>query len=132
MNKDLLGAWLSAACVCHCILTPFILLFAGSGLLGTLFGSELFHWLMLGPVAVIVVMSFPSAWRIHRNRWPGFISFTGLALLILALAFHGWAETVITIIGGSLLFSAHIMNRRLLIKANMACPGFAVKDPDLL
>lgn len=131
MNKDMLGACLSAACVCHCILTPFVLLFTGSGLLGVLFGSELFHWLMLAPVALIVVLSFPSAWRIHRTPWPGLISFAGLTLLISALAFHGWPETVITIIGGSLLFSAHIMNRRLLVKANMSCPGFAIKNPDL-
>ncbi|WP_157982856.1 MerC domain-containing protein [Aliidiomarina minuta] len=130
MNKDLFGAWLSAICVCHCVLTPFILIFTSSGLLGVLFGSELFHWFMLAPVTIVVILSFPSAWRIHHNLWPGSLSFAGLALLLSALAFHGWPEIALTILGGSLLFSAHIMNRRLLLKANIGCGGLPLKNPD--
>lgn len=121
MNKDMLGASLSVLCICHCILTPIILVFFGTGVITAIAGHEAVHWLFIGPVAIIVCLAFPSARRLHKQSLPTVLAVCGLAILILALLLHGWLESVLTVIGGSILVSAHLLNRHLLAKHNMTC-----------
>lgn len=121
MNKDLVGASLSTLCICHCLLTPVILVFFGTGVITTIFSNELIHWLLIAPVALMVFLAFPQARKIHRQSRPGFLALAGLGLLITALTTHGWTESLLTVLGGTFLVCAHLLNHRLLNKHHAGC-----------
>ena len=114
--KDLIAATLSGLCVVHCLATPVLLALGSSGLLLGIFSSEWFHYLMLLPIAAFLVWSLPGGWCVHRSKTPFVLGLGGFLLLITALFGPHEAEAALSIIGGMLLISAHLYNRKLLLK----------------
>lgn len=114
--KDLIAAALSGLCIVHCLATPLLLALGSSGLLLGVFGSEWFHYLMIMPIAALLVWSLPGGWCVHRSKTPFMLGLSGFLLLLAALMAPHEAETVLSVCGGILLVSAHLYNRQLLHK----------------
>ena len=110
--KDQLGATCSGLCIAHCLAVPTILATGAFGALGELMASKTFHIVILLPVVLFALISFPSAYRRHRRLAPACVAVVGVALLVLAqIAPHAW-ERIITSSGGLLLVAAHLVNHR--------------------
>ena len=114
--KDLIAAALSGLCIVHCLAPPLLLALGSSGLLLGVFGSEWFHYLMIMPIAALLVWSLPGGWCVHRSKAPFMLGLSGFLLLLAALMAPHEAETVLSVCGGILLVSAHLYNRQLLHK----------------
>lgn len=116
--KDSAGVLCSSLCLTHCLLLPLLLPTAlASGVLGTagaLLASEQTHWVLLVPVVLLAVVSFPAAHKHHGNLLPGILALMGLSSLILALLSGETAEKLLTAIGAGLLIVAHLKNSKLL------------------
>ncbi|KKL01329.1 MerC domain-containing protein [Rheinheimera mesophila] len=112
--KDLLGACLSGLCILHCLFTPVLLALGGVGVIGSWLGSEWVHYLLLAPIALILVWSLPLSWIKHRNTTPLCIGALGFSLLLMSLFVPESAEPVIAVLAGFILIAAHLLNRRLL------------------
>jgi len=112
-NKDSWGAICSGVCLMHCIATPLLIAGGSLGVVGVLASSEWVHQLVLVPVILFSVLSFPSAYKKHRHHMPGLLAIIGLFGLISAVTYGHDFETVLTIIGASLLIVAHGWNWRL-------------------
>jgi len=112
--KDIIAAALSSLCVVHCLATPILLMLSSSGLLLGVFSSEWFHYLMLLPISVLLAWSLPGGWCVHRRKAPFTLGLAGFLILIASLfALHD-AEAALSVLGGLLLISAHLYNRKLL------------------
>ena len=111
---DKLGMCTSAVCAVHCLATPFIiLLFPLSGL--AIIDSE-------GVEVGLLVLSFlfavsslvVSYFRRHRNIQPVLIASIGFFLFILGKSFSSEVlEIVFSVLGGTLLVTAHYFNIKL-------------------
>ena len=110
--KDQLGATCSGLCIVHCLAVPAMLAAGTFGAVGEFMASKTFHIAMLLPVALFALISFPGAYRRHRQLTPVCIAVVGLSLLVLAqMAPHAW-ERIITSSGGLLVVAAHLVNHR--------------------
>lgn len=112
--KDTVGMLMSGLCLAHCLLAPALLALGGSGVLGPLVGDRLFHLVLLLPVLLLAVASFPSACRLHRRPAVVIAGFSGLSILVIALGLEGAWELLASIAGAGLLMAAHWANQRLL------------------
>lgn len=108
--RDKAGIFFSGLCLCHCMLTPVILLLAGTGALTNAFASETTHQLLLIPVLFLALYSLPVAWYKSRNHNLLMLTLSGLAWLIAARFFHGHVEIILTALGSVSLIAGHIIS----------------------
>ena len=111
--KDAAGAFCSGLCLCHCLLTPLFIAGGSLGTLGVLLASEWVHQVLLLPVALFALLSFPSAYRLHQRLLPGMFGLAGVIGLFSAVIVGGSFEVVLSVIGALMLVIAHLWNRHL-------------------
>lgn len=102
---------LSGLCLAHCVLTA---VFVGTATgLGTLLVAPEVHRYGLLAAALLAVVSLGAGvWRTGWGR-PAIFGIAGIAAMALALVGpHGWVETLLTVVGVSLVAYAHLLNRR--------------------
>jgi len=114
--KDNLAVACSGACMIHCLLTPIVIGFGAAGMLGEWLSSEWIHKVMLIPVVLLAFMSLPGAYKQHGNRWPLWLGMVGIIIMVSALVGPEAVETWITLMGGILLITAHLLNRNLMMQ----------------
>ena len=112
--KDSFGVICSSLCLAHCLLLPMLLATGALGTAGALLASEQTHLMLLVPVVLLAVMSFPGGYRRHGSVLPSALGLAGLTGLVLALLLGEATETLLTSIGAGLLIIAHLKNRKLL------------------
>lgn len=129
--KDKLGIFCSSLCIVHCIVTPFILALGLSGLLVKILTTEFVHYILIVPVALLILLTLPSAYTRHRSLGLIFTGLLGMMFLIAAPFLGAGKETLLTISGGSLLVVFHLSNLRLQhkYKANGAIVARLVISP---
>ena len=111
--KDKLGILCSSLCIVHCIVTPFILALGLSGLLAKILTTEFLHYILIVPVALLILLTLPSAYTRYRSLGLIFIGLLGMMLLIAAPFLGEGNEALLTISGGCLLVFFHLLNLRL-------------------
>lgn len=104
----------SAACMVHCLALPLLL--AAVPMVSTIIViPESFHrWVLLLAVPIAVIALIGGRTR-HDTSWPLCLGAAGLGLMTIG-AFvlpEGNAEVAVTVTGGILVATAHIMNLRL-------------------
>ena len=120
MNKligaaDYCGMTVSAACLLHCLGVPLLLvLFPALGLAGD---DDAFHRTMAVMVAVPALLALLPGFLRHRSKAVVLSGMAGLAcfsaaMLVVEPLYGEAAELVLAIIGGALLFFAHMRNLR--------------------
>jgi len=117
-EKDAWGVFCSGLCLLHCIITPLLIAGGSIGVFVMMMLSEWVHQLLLLPVFLLAVFSFPASYKKHRHHLPGLLAVGGLAGLIIAVMYGHDFEThafemVLTAIAASMLMLAHWWNRRL-------------------
>jgi hypothetical protein len=132
---DLAAAWLSLTCALHCMLLPLILAFLPGAMLalrsfqhplhGTLtwlLRLSRWEWAIALAAATLCLASIGLGWRTHRHPLPAFLAVMGSSSLLMAslqpqlreaLVLHG----LLSAVGGVLMASAHLVNRRLSSRA---------------
>ena len=111
---DRLAVGLSGLCVVHCIASS--LLVAAVASTGGALLDPMIH--QFGLLAALILATVGLGLGLHRHRsWrPMLIGGGGLVLMACALAApHGIAETLLTIVGVTLVAAAHLLNRHLAI-----------------
>lgn len=124
--RDAAGMFVSGLCLAHCLLTPVLLALGGFGVLGALLEDRLVHLVhlvLLLPVLLLALFSFPGACRRHRRPAVMFVGFSGLLLLVVALCLEGTWELLASTAGAGLLVAAHWVNRRMLNRRAVAETG---------
>lgn len=109
----------------------------GVGVLGMFMASQWMHQLMIMPVVIFSIFSFPAAYKKHQHFMPGLLAVIAVIGLIIALIYlndhnvqvisgydfkpiykynSGYnldTHSVLTLISSSILILAHIWNWRL-------------------
>jgi hypothetical protein len=111
--KDILGIFFTSLCLCHCLLTPILLLLMGTNVFLAHLESEWVHKLLLLPVLVIALSSIPRRWLATRNQWLLILASSGFIAIITAQFNHGVNEVWLTILGSICLISAHFLSLNL-------------------
>jgi MerC mercury resistance protein len=111
---DRLAIGLSVACLVHCIALPVALLLAptlGPVMLGT---ESPVHWVLLGLALPVSVYALWHGYRAHRQVVGLWLGALGLVIMLVAVShvFDRSLETVLTVIGVTLLLVAHLLNLR--------------------
>jgi MerC mercury resistance protein len=107
---DGLAAGLSALCLVHCLVLPFL---AGAApLLGVLAEALWVHAVLLLAAAPLSVWVLAKGYAHHRRRLPLVIGILGLVLLTLGLVqpTHLASERVASVLGATFLLLAHGQN----------------------
>ena len=128
---DVFGGVVSLLCILHCLFFPVI------GALSAIYGftllyeeKEIAYGFVL--LALIVgIIAFGSGYLKHRQLVPVLLSAVGIVFIAAATqltesAISAYAEPGLTILGGGLLITAHVINRRSCI-----CPkdeGVSAKE----
>jgi peptidoglycan/LPS O-acetylase OafA/YrhL len=103
---------------------PVLLAFIGLGVTaGHDHGHALDHWIhgmILLPIVLMVIASFPKGFLVHKNSLPSILGILGLGLLVLALVVSHEYEIAFNIFGGLTLIIAHQSNRRLVNRLGTA------------
>tara|TARA_R110002050_G_scaffold1244_4_gene8582 strand:+ start:14818 stop:15300 length:483 start_codon:yes stop_codon:yes gene_type:complete len=129
--KDQLGIIFSSLCIVHCIAMPIILALGISGL----FTTEIVHYILIVPVVLLILLTLPTAYKRGGVLSPILAGGLGMMLLIAGLFLGEDNETLLTIMGGSLVVVFHLWNlqtkhkhksnitivSRLLIKPTAEC-----------
>lgn len=121
----------------HCLATPLLLMSGGIGVLGMMMASKWVHQLMILPVVIITLFSFPTAYKKHRHTMPSLLAVIAVTGLIIAMTYlnnhdfrvisgynfrpfyggnYGYnldSHSILTLISSSILILAHIWNWRL-------------------
>ena len=111
-QRDLAGALCSGLCLSHCLLTPLLLASGALGTMGAVLATETTHWVLLGPVLLLAVLSFPAGIKHHGRYLPATIAGAGLLLLLIALMAGEALEAWLTAAGALAMLAAHGLNRR--------------------
>ena len=114
---DTLGQILSAVCAVHCVTTPLFMLVAPAA--ASVLGGA--HPVLLALVIGVALWSFVPGYRCHQSRLVAGLAVTGISLLaIAAFLLHGSLvlETIVSLIGASVMMTAHWQNRKLLREAH--------------
>lgn len=112
--SDLGGTLCSGLCLLHCLAGPFLVATGSLGAFGSMMMGETFHWLLIGPLWLLVIVSFPRAFQQHGVIFPLLFAAAGIFGVTLALFCEGNWEILATVIGGLCLTYAHISNWRLM------------------
>jgi hypothetical protein len=108
--KDKLGIFFSSLCLCHCLLTPLLILLMGTNLFLGALEAEWVHKLLLLPVLVFALSSIPRRWLATRSQWLLILAGTGFMTIITAQFNHGVNEVWLTMLGTICLISAHFLS----------------------
>lgn len=111
--KDQLGIVCSGLCIVHCIATPVLLGLGASGLLTSMLSTEFVHLLLILPIALVLILTVPSAYKRYKKLSITVIAVIGMLFLIAALFLGEENEALFTIIGGSFLIVFHLWNLSL-------------------
>lgn len=112
--SDFVGIGLSLLCLVHCMALPVLIAFAPA-ILRALPGDDVTHRCLAVAIGLVGLLAFRSGYRVHHRRWVLAVFVTGLVLVSTAavlgeavLAAYG--EAAITVCGGLLLVTAHLVN----------------------
>jgi len=112
--SDFVGIGLSLLCLVHCLALPVLIAFAPAILRG-LPGDDVTHRSLAVMIGLVGLLAFRSGYKVHHKRWVLAVFVTGWALVSIAavlgeavLSEHG--EAAITVFGGLLLVTAHLVN----------------------
>ena len=112
---DLVGIFVSGLCLIHCLLLPFIL--AALPSMALRHTPEIFHFGVAVVAVPAGVFAFLPGFLRHRKLWVPLVGMLGLVLLVTASVYHeefnANLDRVITTMGGVMLVTAHLKNRRL-------------------
>ena len=114
---DTVGQILSAVCAVHCVTMPLFMTVAPAA--ASVLGGA--HPLLLALVIGVAVWSFVPGYRCHHSRLVAGLAFTGISLLaVAAFVLHGnlVLETSVSLVGASVMMTAHWQNRKLLREAH--------------
>src|SRR5699024_4712744 len=113
---DSLAIGLSGLCLIHCLALPVLIaLFPLLSI--NLIDHESFHQIILVAVIPTTAIAVISGYRRHHRRRVAVLGATGIAALVYAaFALHAAhahdMETWVTVAGGLILASAHVLNYR--------------------
>lgn len=108
--NDRLAIGVSAACMMHCLLTPFSIGLGVMGVMGEWLSSEWLHQLLLVPVVVLALVSLPAAYRAHRQHWPLVMAMVAIPAMLGALLLPESLALLVTLPAALLLIFAHGWN----------------------
>lgn len=111
--KDKFGIFFSSLCLCHCLLTPILILLLGTNTLLGALEHEWVHKLLLLPVVIMALSSIPKCWMATKNQWLLIFSGIGVVALISAQFNHGSSEVLLTMFGSTCLIAAHLLSFKL-------------------
>ena len=119
------GSYASLACAIQCALTPIVILALPflttyvspewNALLNSILG-ETTEWIFLGAICLFGGFGLLTTYSIHQDKRPAYLSAIGLSLLLFARLKmdHGsTGETMMDVLGASLIAGAGLWNRRL-------------------
>jgi len=121
MNLDKVGAYASAVCAVHCLITGLalgLLSVVGLGFLGSVVTEAIFFLVTVGVGTVALV----HGRRKHHSIVPALIFVAGLGCLLMShfVFGHGHAGepksvggTMLNVLGGTTLVLFHLLNQRL-------------------
>jgi MerC mercury resistance protein len=115
VHLDSLGASVSGLCLVHCVSMPLIFAFAPT-LAHLIPGDEVVHRLLAFIVVGAGLPSFVIGYRKHKKWGALAVGLAGMSIVLGALAFgdrfnsHA-AEISVTMLGSTLLTTAHLANR---------------------
>lgn len=115
--SDTLGQVLSAVCAVHCVATPLFVTLAPAA--ASVLGGA--HPVLLVLVIGVALWAFIPGYRCHHSKKVLGIAVGGVSLLaIAAFVLHGnlVLETMISLVGASMMMFAHWLNRKLLREAH--------------
>lgn len=120
---DRAGICVSAVCLLQCLVLSVAIVLAPMMSLG-IFGSDLFHRILLGVILPVGVGAFWLGYRAHRSLVLFLMGLIGLGLVLAAAVLEATvlsplAASVLTAIGGVTLIVSHWMNLRLRRVARM-------------
>lgn len=138
---DLAAAWLSLTCALHCMALPLVLAFLPGAMLalrsfqhpwhGTLtwlLRLSRWEWAIALTAVFLCIISIGLAWRSHRQPVPLLLAVAGSSALLLA-SLHPQlreliaAHALLSVAGGALMASAHLINRRVMIRRRASTSG---------
>jgi hypothetical protein len=100
-------------CLCHCLLTPLLVLVMGTNVFLGYLEAEWVHRLLLFPVFVIALSSIPKRYLVMRNQWLLILTSSGFVTIISAQFNHGANEVWLTLLGSICLIGAHFLSLTL-------------------
>ena len=115
LDLDRTAIGLSLVCLAHCLLIPVglaVLPALGASLLDT---ETTVHWILLSLAFPVSLLAVTLAARRHRDRWVVALALTGLVALFVGVSHligHAF-EALLSIIGASLILTAHLRNWKL-------------------
>lgn len=121
INFDKVGAYASALCAVHCILTGLafgVLSVVGLEFIGSPAAEAGFFFVAVGAGTLALVHGL----RRHRSFWPATIFVAGMtSLLVSHFGYHhgSLGGTAFSVLGGISLITFHLLNQRLM----KACEG---------
>ena len=123
--SDRLAMSLSFACILHCLFMPAFLI-SSVTFASIQFSDELLHYSILFLAIPISLYALLSGKRHHNNNLIFIIGVSGLTVLFLALFFEGnfygfSLETLLTIIGSTIVISAHYKNYQTCQRLDCNC-----------
>ncbi len=113
---DRAGICVSAVCLVQCVMLSLTLLLAPMISLGV-FGSDLFHRLLLLLILPLSLGAFWLGYRTHRSLGLLWVGIAGLSLLLAAAVLEAsvlspLAASALTSVGGLTLIVGHWLNLR--------------------
>lgn len=126
-NLDKIGAYASAICAVHCVITGLalgLLSVAGLGFIGSPITEAAFYTTAI----VVGIWALMHGMRRHKSYLPGAIFIFGMGCLFVSHFVFGHGRlghpsvpgTVLSIAGGLSLVTFHVVNQRLANKCH--CP----------
>jgi MerC mercury resistance protein len=113
INPDTAGFFTSMLCAIHCSAVPLLI---SMGLLstGTWLHNHMIDWVVICTGIVIASYSLVGDFiRKHRNYLPLLLASFGFLFLLLGMIeHHGWM-LVLSVMGGLMVASAHMLNHRI-------------------
>ena len=111
--KDKFGIFFASLCLCHCLLTPVLILFVGSNMFLGHLEAEWVHKTLLLPVLAIALSSLSRGWLASRNQWLLILTSAGFTTIISAQFNHGLHELGLTVLGSICFIGAHFLSLTL-------------------
>jgi len=109
---DRWGMAISTLCLVHCVALPVALAFLPA-FVSVLPGDEWVHPLLIGLALPVTGLALWRGYADHGQLAPALIGSAGLLLIGAALFFRGTIdEQVLTVGGGLVVASAHLLNWR--------------------
>ena len=112
---DKLGVALSALCLAHCLVIPFVIPFLPAA---GLVADESVHFALAAVIGGLALIAFVRGYRRHGRLDIVILGLIGATLVVGALFMHDMrvlgfpSEIVSTVVGGTMLITAHIANFR--------------------